>query len=113
MKNGISNPVEADDYKITWGTIKGNKISIKDLKENLNKIIMVRDRFGDPVIFDELTFSYQRKKSFQTSTSNGMLNKKQKKIIKKAKAGGRFYLGVLVHDGNKKIKVGREFELVE
>ena len=38
---------------------------------------------------------------------------KQKKIIKKAKAGGKFYLEVIVNDGNKRIKVGKEFDLVE
>lgn len=113
LKSGVSNPLESDDYKITWGTSKGNKISIEELKENLGKIIMVRDRFGEPVVFEELNFSYQRKNNFQTATSNGILNKKQKKIVKKAKAGGRFYIGVVVQDGNRKVKVGREFELVE
>ncbi len=113
LKSGVSNPLESDDYKITWGTLKGNKISVKELEENLKKIIMVRDRFGDPVVFEELNFSYQRKKHFQTATSNGILNKKQKKIVKKAKAGGKFYIGVVVQDGNRKVKVGREFELVE
>lgn len=113
LKSGVSNPLESDDYKITWGTLKGDKIPVNELKENLNKIIMVRDQFGDPVVFDELNFSYQRKKHFQTATSNGVLNKKQKKIVKKAKAGGKFYVGVVVQDGNKKVKVGREFELIE
>jgi TonB family protein len=113
LKNGVSNPLDSDGYKITWGTLKGNKITVDDLKANLEKIIMVRDRFGDPVSFDALNFSYQRKKNFKTATSNGILNKKQKKIVKKAKAGGKFYLEVVVHDGNKKIKVGREFGLVE
>jgi len=113
LKNGISNPLDSDGYKITWGTLKGSKVSVGNLKSNLDKIIMVRDRYGDPVPFDELTFSYKRKKTFQTSTSNGVLVKKQKKIIKKAKAGAQFYIGVVVYDGNKKIKVGREFEIVE
>lgn len=113
LKNGISNPVEADDYKITWGTLKSDQIPIKNFKNNLEKIIMVRDRFGDPVSFSELTFSYQKGNKFQTATSNGVLNKKQKKIIKKAKVGGQFYIEVLVNDENKKIKVGREFEIVE
>lgn len=113
LKSGVSNPLESDDYKITWGTLKGNKISVKELNENLKKIIMVRDRYGDPVVFEELNFSYQRKKHFQTATSNGILNKKQKRIVKKAKAGGKFYIGVVVQDGNRKVKVGREFELVE
>ena len=113
LKNGISNPLDSDGYKITWGTLKGSKVSVNDLKNSLDKIIMVRDQYGDPVSFDELTFSYKRKKNFQTATSNGVLGKKQKKIIKKAKAGAQFYIGVVVHDGNKKIKVGREFEIVK
>ena len=113
LKSGVSNPLESDDYKITWGTLKGNKISVKELKANLEKIIMVRDRFGEPVVFDELNFSYQRKKNFQTATSNGVLNKKQKKIVKKAKTGGKFYIGVVVQNGNRKVKVGREFELID
>lgn len=113
LKSGVSNPLDSDDYKITWGILKGQKIAIDELKSNVEKIIMVRNRFGDPVSFEALSFSYQRKKNFQTATSNGVLNKKQKKIIKRAKAGGKFYIEVVVHDGNKKIKVGREFELVE
>ena len=113
LKSGVSNPLESDDYKITWGTLKGNKTSVKELKANLEKIIMVRDRFGDPVVFEELNFSYQRKKNFKTATSNGVLNKKQKKIVKKVKAGGKFYIEVVVQDGNRKVKVGREFELME
>lgn len=113
LKSGVSNPLESDDYKITWGTLKGNSTSIKELQANLEKIIMVRDRFGDPVVFEGLNFSYQRKNNFQTATSNGLLTKKQKKIIKRAKAGGKFYIGVVVKDGNRKVKVGREFELVE
>ena len=111
LKNGISNPVETDSYKITWGTLKGNRISVKDFKDNLDKIIMVRNRFGEAVSFEELTFTYKRKRQFLTSTSNGTLSKKQKRIIRKAKAGGKFYIEVLVHEGNKKIKTGREFEL--
>lgn len=113
LKSGIPNPTESDDYKITWGTLKGKKVSVKDLKSNLRKIIMVRDRFGDPITYDELTFSYKRKKQFASATSNGVLDKKLKKIVKKARSGGLFYVGVLVHDGNKKIKVGREFELID
>ncbi|MEM6967026.1 MAG: energy transducer TonB [Bacteroidota bacterium] len=113
LKSGIPNPTESDDYKITWGTMKGKRVSVKDLKNNLGKIIMVRDRFGDPVPYEELTFSYKRKKQFASATSHGTLDKKLKRIVKKAKSGGLFYVEVLVHDGNKKIKVGREFELVE
>lgn len=113
LKKGVPTSTEYDDYKITWGTLKGNKVAVDDLKENLNKVIMVRNRFGEPVSFDELTFSYKRKRQFQTATSNGLLDKKQKRIIKKAKAGGKFYIGVLVHDGNKKVKVGKEFVLVD
>lgn len=113
LKSGVSNPLDSDDYKITWGTLKGNKVSVEELKANLGKIIMVRDRFGEPVVFEELNFSYQRKKKIQTSTSNGILNKKQKRIIKKAKAGSKFYIGVVVQDGNRKVRVGREFELVD
>lgn len=113
LKNGISDPVETDDYKITWGTLRGSTASVQQLQENLEKVIMVRDRFGDPVPFGELTFSYKRKNNFLTATSNGLLDKKQKKIIKKVKEGGMFYIGVVVNDGNKKVKIGREFELVE
>lgn len=113
LKSGVSNPLNSDDYKITWGALKGNQITIGELKVNLNNIIMVRDRFGEPVSFGVLNLSYKRKNNFQTATSNGILNKKQKKIIKKAKAGGKFYLEVIVNDGNKRIKVGKEFDLVE
>lgn len=113
LKSGVSNPLDSDDYKITWGTLKGNTISVEDLKANLEKVIMVRDRFGDPVSFEELNFSYKRKKNFQTATSKGTLNKKQRKIVKKAKPGGKFYIGVVVQNGNRKVKVGREFEITE
>jgi len=113
LKNRISTPIDTDDYKITWGVLTGDKISASLLKSHVSKVIMVRDRYGDPVPFNQLTFSYKRKKSFNSATSNGPLNKKQKKIIKKVRAGGRFYIEVLVHDENKKIKIGKEFEIVE
>jgi len=113
LKNGISTPVDTDNYKITWGTLTGDKITDLQLKTHLTKVIMVRDRYGDPVPFTDLTLIYKRKKVFNTATSNGVLNKKQKRIIKKAKPGGRFYVEVMVHDENKKMKIGKEFEIID
>jgi len=111
LKNTNPTPVETDDYTITWGTLKGKEISSVDLKSNMASEIIVRDQFGDPVIYDELIIAYKKGKNVQNIESKGRLDSKQKRLLKKVKAGGMLYVGVVLEKNDEKVQVGREFDV--
>ena len=111
LKNINPTPVDTDDYTITWGKLKGQEISISDLKNNITQDIIVRDQFGDPVIYDELIIAYKKGRNVQNLESNGRLDSKQKRLLKKVKSGGMLYVGVVLEKNNKKVQVGREFDV--
>jgi len=111
LKNTNPTPVETDDYTITWGTLKGKEISTSDLKNNMTSEIIVRDQLGNPVIYDELIIAYKKGRNIQNLESNGRLDSKQKRLLKKVKAGGMLYVGVVLEKDEEKVQVGREFDV--
>ena len=111
LKNTSPTPLETDDYTITWGTLKGKEISTNDLKDNMASEIIVRDQLGNPVIYDELIIAYKKGRNVQNLESNGRLDSKQKRLLKKVKAGGMLYVGVVLEKDEEKVQVGREFDV--
>jgi len=84
---------------------------MSDLKNNMTNEIIVRDQFGDPVIYDELIIAYKKGRNVQNAESNGRLDSKQKRLLKKVKAGGMLYVGVVLEKDEEKVQVGREFDV--
>ena len=113
LKNNNADTSESYDFSIQWGNLKGKKILVDDFRKNIENKIIVRDRFGEPVNYEELTFSYKNGRVFNTSTSNGNVDRKLKRIAKRVKGNGKFYVGVIVRNGSEKVNVGREFLLIK
>ncbi len=101
------------DHTISWGTIKGTKVTKKSLKSNIEEAIIVRDAFGNTVSVTELIFAYERKKKFLDALSKGHINTAQRKVLKKVKPGGILTISATIQQGANFIEVDREFEIVK
>ena len=107
------NNSKNDLYKIQWGQIRSPKITRDELTTNLNNEIIVRDEFGNTLELSNLTFSYERNKFFIDARSNGEINEKMLKVVKKAKKGGLFIVSATIQDKGNFIDVDQEFEIIK
>ena len=103
----------ADNYTLFWGGIKGDKVSKRFLKQNINTPLFIRNQFGNEMPIDELSFAYQWKKKFRSAKSRGEINKKLKKIIRKLKVGCLFSITAIVQENGNFIEVNRIFEITK
>ena len=110
LKSG--NNSKSDLYKIQWGQIHSPKITKEELAANLNEKIIVRDEFGNTLELSNLTFSYERNKFYIDARSNGEVNERMQKVIKKAKKGGLFVISATIQDKGNFIDVDQEFEII-
>jgi len=101
------------DHSISWGTIKGGQVTKKNLKNNIEEAIIVRDAFGNTVSVTELIFAYERKKKFLDALSKGHVNSDQRKLLKKVKPGGILTISATIQKGANFVEVDREFEIVK
>lgn len=114
LKNNNSDePQLADNYQINWGSLKGNTISLKALHDNMSQGVVVRDELGNAVTINELVFSYEKKNKYFDASSTGRITKNLMKVIKKAKAGGKFTLLATIQEKGEFLYVGRTFTLTE
>jgi len=102
-----------DLYKIQWGQIRTPQITNDELTRNLKEKIIVRDEFGNTLALSNLTFSYERNKFFIEARSNGEINERMQKVIKKAKRGGLFVVSATIQDKGNFIDVDQEFEIIK
>lgn len=100
-------------HSISWGTIKGGQVTKRNLKNNIEEAIIVRDAFGNTVSVTELIFAYERKKKFLDALSKGHVNSDQRKLLKKVKPGGILTISATLQKGADFVEVDRELEIVK
>ena len=104
---------KASNYQINWGGLAAKRITVEQLQSNLNKKIMVRDQNGNDLHCTELIFSYEKKRTFQQEKSNGAVNSKVEKLVKKVKPGGTFTVVAVIQEKGEFIEVEKIFVIVE
>ncbi len=104
-------PSDKRDFSINWGKILGEKVSAADLKAAADSPIFVRDPDGNALKINELAFVFEKRKKTAraTSTVSSPLDKRMKKVVKKASAGGTFTITATVADGGKLRVVEKTF----
>lgn len=98
-------------YKLSWGGLVGDKVSRDELKENIGYEILVRNEFGDLVHVDDLNFAFEKKNYFFEASSNGTISNDLKKVIKKARSGGKFIISAAVQEDGEFVFVERVFNV--
>ncbi len=104
---------KSSDYFLSWGALKGKQVTRADLRNNLDKEVLIRDPKGNTVLIDELVFSYEKGERLINERSRGEMNKDLEKIILKAKKGGIFTISASIQTGGEFIYVDRSFEVLE
>ncbi|MEL6864288.1 MAG: energy transducer TonB [Bacteroidota bacterium] len=107
------NDDQANKFTLNWGLLKGKQISKATLEENFERPIIIRNELGDEVSVVELSFSFERKKSFYEKRSAGQITAEVKKILKKVKKGGRFALTATIQQQGEFIYVRRVYDIIE
>ncbi len=102
----------ANNFKISWGGLKGEEVTRKQLLENLFTTIYVRDEFGEVLFIDELFFTYTKKRQKRSASSRGSMNDRLARVVQKARPGGTFTLTASVQSGGKFLYVDRSFLVV-
>lgn len=104
---------KASTCQINWGGLAARRVTVKQLEDNLNKKVMVRDKDGNELYCSELIFTYEKKNTFIQEKSNGSINSAVEKMIKKVKSGGTFTIVAIVQEKGEFIEVEKAFEVVE
>lgn len=102
---------EEPPYKIHWGGLKTNQVTRSQLIENSQNPVQVRDLFGNEIQIGELLFTYEKKRRYLDAKSNGRLDKKMKKVIKKARKGGDFAVIATIQKDGEFVYVERVFSV--
>jgi len=103
----------ADNFKINWGTIIGEKVSKELLIENLDRKIIVRDQSGNATSVSNLYFVYQRRKSLSEAQSTGNISNDMRKLVKKAKKGGTLAVTASLVKNGSFVDVTKVYEIVD
>ena len=98
-------------YKLSWGSLVGKEVTKTMLKENTGYEVLVRNEFGDLVHVDDLNFAFEKKNYFFDADSNGIINNDLKKVIKKARAGGKFIISAAIQEDGEFVFVERVFDV--
>lgn len=99
----------ADGFQITWGNLKGKKITKDDILKSLATPITVRDEMGNQLEVNELMFEREREGKYTDAHSNGVINMDMQKLVKKLKSGDSFTLTVTVQKKGQFFYCDRNF----
>lgn len=112
LKNDALNE-KAQKYQINWGSVSTQvSLSKQDLEEQLAKPLYVRDAYGDEKPLAELSFAFEKKRTFLEESSAGKVTDDLKKIISKCKKGGVFSITAVIQVKGELIFVKRQFEII-
>ncbi len=101
-------------YKINWGMIRGQQLTLSDIQENLENEVIIRDSKGNALHISEMVFAYEKNNKTLFAKGRGnTINKEMEKMIKKCRTGGYFTISATVIDGTKFIEVDQTFEITE
>lgn len=112
LKNsGIEN--KGQDYQINWGRLATQRsVSKKDLLEQVQKTLHVRDPYGDDKPITELIFSFEKKRAYYEGSSAGKINDDLKRVVNKSKRGGIFTIIAILQIKGELIYVKRTFDVI-
>ncbi len=102
---------KAQKYTINWGTLRGQQISKVDLKEHLDKKIIVRDYLGNSQSISQLRVSFEKGSRYVFANSSGKITLEIQKIIKQAKKGGILLIEATVHNKGAFVEVEHQFQI--
>ena len=100
-------------YQLQWGDLKGAVVTKEELKNILDKKVLVRDDRGDEVNISELKFIFHKNRYYKESQSTGNITPKLKKLVKKMKRTGVFTIVVTIFHNGEFVEVARSFEVVK
>ncbi len=100
-------------YQINWGGLAAKRISAKQLQNNVDKKIRVRNQDGNDLYCTELIFTYERKNTFLQEKSKCTIDDAMAKLVNKVKAGGTFTIVAIVQEKGEFVEVEKTFEIVE
>ena len=100
-------------YKIIWGTIKGNSVQKKLLKENITVPIAVRDELGNDIDISRLRFIFEKRRTYLERSSHGHITLQMERVIRKVKSGGVFRIIATIQVDGNFVDIIREFEVVK
>lgn len=101
----------SDRYILTWGTLRGDTVSVGELIENMQNPLFVRGPEGDPRYIDQLAFTFERKKKLLNEVSRGEISRAQLDLVRKIKKGGRFTITASIQDKGQFAYVTRSFQI--
>lgn len=106
-------PVLAAGYTINLGLLRGTNATKKQILDNINLPITVRDERGNQLEINELSFSYERDNKFETAQSNGTITTDMLKIVKRLRKGDTFVATAVVQRSGKFLFAERSFIIEE
>ena len=68
-------------YQIQWGTLREKRITREQIKEQLGKKLYVRDELGNEVSLLNLSFIFQKKRTYLEEKSTGKVTRKMEKLV--------------------------------
>ena len=104
---------KASTYQINWVGLSAKRVTVEQLQNNLNKKVIVRDQDGNDLPCSELIFSYEKRKTFLQEKSNGSVNTKVEKMVRKIKPGGTFTIVAVIQENGSFIEANKIFEIVK
>lgn len=112
LKNDVESE-EALKYQINWGSLSTQTtVTKKQLEAQLEKILYIRDAYGDEKPITELIFAYEKKRTYLEGGSAGKINNELKKIVSKCKKGGTFTITAVLQIKGELIYVKRSFDVI-
>ena len=103
---------KASTYQINWGGLAAKRVAIDQLLDNLDQDVLVRDQNGNVSPCSELLFIYERKRTYLQERTNGAVNGKVEKLLRKVKAGGTFTVVAIIQEKGEFFEVEKVFEIV-
>lgn len=104
---------ESEAYQLAWGTLLNEAVTRKELQNNLQSKIYVRDKLGNNVAIDEIIFAYERNDKVTTARSREGVNEEMIKMVDKLKKDGTFNVTASVQDEGRFFYINRSYTITE
>ena len=101
------------DARIAWGNLIGNRVSKKQVINNLNEKVIVRDLSGNPLNITQLTFAYKKGRKVKEVESRGVVSSQMKKLVKKLNNKTEFAILATVQLEGAFVDVERVFKITK
>ena len=115
IRFSLKNARKAKTTQLAWGNLLGKTASKKQLKNNLDQEIVIRDNMGNELNIVELMFAYKKGDNIKKASSRtGEITAEMKRLVNKMKTSGEeFAIIATVQKNGEFEEVQRFFELVK